>query len=62
MRILCRLVTCLAVCLTLATSALAADDIVVADFEVETYSNWKVEGSAFGTGPARGSLRGQMPV
>ena len=40
----------------------AADDIVVADFEGETYGLWKVTGEAFGPGPARGTLPGQMQV
>jgi len=29
---------------------------VFADFEGETYGNWKVEGDAFGKGPAKGAL------
>ncbi len=62
MRMFCGLVTFLAVCLSLANPALAADDIVIADFEGEDYGAWKAEGSAFGSGPARGSLQGQMPV
>lgn len=41
---------------------LAAPDIVVADFEGDDYGDWTVEGTAFGTGPARGTLPGQMPV
>ncbi len=40
----------------------AADDIVLADFESTTYGAWKVEGGAFGTGPAHGALIGQMIV
>ena len=50
---------------TLVTASLfAADgpDILVADFEQETYGDWKVEGEAFGPGPAKGTLPGQMPV
>jgi fructan beta-fructosidase len=50
----------------LALSTLAADtprsDLVVADFEGETYGDWEVSGTAFGTGPARGTLPNQMPV
>lgn len=46
----------------LATPCFAAPDIVVADFEQDTYSSWKVSGEAFGSGPARGALPGQMPV
>jgi fructan beta-fructosidase len=37
-------------------------DILVEDFEGETYGKWKVTGEAFGKGPARGTLPGQMPV
>lgn len=37
-------------------------DILIADFEMETYGNWKVEGEAFGAGPAVGTLADQMPV
>lgn len=40
----------------------AADDILVADFEGETYGDWKTTGEAFGPGPARGTLPNQMPV
>lgn len=41
---------------------LAADDIVIANFESETYGSWKVTGDAFGPGPAKGTLPGQMHV
>jgi beta-fructofuranosidase len=37
-------------------------DLVIADFEGETYGNSVVVGSAFGTGPATGTLPGQQPV
>lgn len=37
-------------------------DLVVADFEDDTYGEWKATGEAFGPGPARGALPGQMPV
>ena len=40
----------------------AADDIVIADFEAPTYGDWTVTGEAFGPGPARGALPGQMAV
>lgn len=40
----------------------AADDIIVNDFESETYGAWKIEGTAFGSGPARETLPGQMKV
>jgi fructan beta-fructosidase len=43
----------------------AADrpDILVADFEGDTYPDgWKTTGTAFGTGPAKGTLPNQMTV
>ncbi len=39
-----------------------AKDILIADFEGQTYGDWKVEGDAFGAGPAKGTLQGQMTV
>ena len=35
---------------------------VLADFEDATYGAWTAEGQAFGNGPAKGTLPGQMPV
>src|SRR5262245_21373203 len=46
----------------LALSILADDNLLIADFEQDSYGNWKVEGEAFGPGPARGTLPGQMHV
>jgi fructan beta-fructosidase len=43
-------------------SSQPAPDIIIADFEGEDYSDWTVEGEAFGPGPARGTLPRQMPV
>jgi len=41
----------------------AEENILIADFEGDTYSpGWKTEGTAFGTGPAKGTLPGQMGV
>jgi fructan beta-fructosidase len=40
----------------------ATPDIVFADFESDDYSGWQVSGQAFGPGPARGTLAGQMRV
>lgn len=37
-------------------------DVVVADFEGATYGGWVATGNAFGDGPARGTLPGQMDV
>ncbi|MCA9177502.1 MAG: glycoside hydrolase family 32 protein [Planctomycetales bacterium] len=41
---------------------IARPDILVADFEGDTYGAWRVEGDAFGAGPAQGTLPGQMHV
>jgi non-lysosomal glucosylceramidase len=38
------------------------DPIVFATFEGEDYGDWRVEGSAFGSGPAGGTLESQNPV
>lgn len=48
--------------LLLCGSAFAADDIIVADFEGMIYGDWTTEGTAFGAGPAAGTLPGQMQV
>src|SRR5687767_11949438 len=48
--------------LALACPLRAADDILITDFEDENYGAWKAEGTAFGPGPARGTLPGQMQV
>lgn len=40
----------------------AESDILVADFEGADYGNWKVTGTAFGSGPAHGTLPNQMHV
>jgi fructan beta-fructosidase len=46
-----------------AAAAFQSDgDLLIADFEGETYGEWKIEGEAFGKGPARGTLPGQMEV
>ncbi|HLB75202.1 MAG TPA: hypothetical protein VJJ98_14370, partial [Sedimentisphaerales bacterium] len=39
-----------------------AEDILIADFESETYGDWKVDGDAFGPAPAKGTLPNQMEV
>jgi len=52
--------------LTLAASpsvgAPDREDVVVADFEGADHRPWVAEGDAFGPGPARGALPGQMAV
>ena len=55
---------CLIAGFAFATAAVAsaADDLLIADFEGGTYGEWEVDGEAFGPGPAKGTLPGQMPV
>jgi uncharacterized protein (DUF608 family) len=45
-----------------ASQTAARPPLVLADFEGEDYGDWKVDGEAFGTGPARGTLERQQPV
>src|SRR5256885_8709575 len=40
----------------------AEKDILFADFEGDTYGDWKTVGTAFGKGPAKGALPRQMQV
>ena len=53
---------------TLLATLLAAhpgnrpDDILIADFESESYAPWIATGEAFGPGPAQGTLPNQMHV
>ncbi len=56
--------TCLALLAHLpALRAQSANaDILIQDFEAADYGGWKVEGKAFGTGPAKGGFPGQMEV
>jgi len=44
--------------LTCAMIAVAADDILIADFEGESYGQWKTTGDAFGTGPVLATAAG----
>lgn len=37
-------------------------DLLIADFESPSYESWEKEGDAFGEGPAKGTLPGQMMV
>ncbi len=46
----------------LTSIADAADDILINDFEAANYGDWKVEGTAFGKAPAKGTLGGQQRV
>ncbi len=48
--------------LSLVVAQAQRADILVADFEGTNYGAWKVTGTAFGNGPAHGTLPNQMPV
>ena len=48
--------------ITLTAGAFAAQEILIADFEGDDYGAWEVSGKAFGPGPARGTLPGQMAL
>jgi len=48
--------------LGLASGKLTAQNLVIADFEGADYGDWKVTGTAFGSGPAHGTLSNQMNV
>jgi fructan beta-fructosidase len=57
--------TVLPIILFLCGTATAADrpDVLLADFEADAYpAGWKTTGTAFGKGPAKGTLPNQMPV
>ncbi|MCW1915578.1 glycoside hydrolase family 32 protein [Luteolibacter sp. GHJ8] len=43
-------------------SALAAEDILIADFEGASYAPWQASGTAFNAGPARGSSLGPLEI
>jgi len=49
-------------CIAVQANAHGREDILIADFEGETYGEWKVTGEAFGAGPAEGTLPDQMQV
>jgi fructan beta-fructosidase len=48
--------------LGLSTTGVALEDLVIADFESEDWGEWEVTGTAFGPGPAKGTLPRQMHV
>jgi fructan beta-fructosidase len=48
--------------LVIPVISIGADPIVVADFEGADYGKWTTTGTAFGAGPAHGTLEGQMHV
>src|SRR5262245_4843933 len=45
-----------------ATATIDDDDVLLADFEQQDYGTWTTTGEAFGSGPAHGTLAGQMNV
>lgn len=45
-----------------AAAAPAADEVVIADFESDSYGDWLAKGEAFGSAPAAGTLPNQMDV
>src|ERR1041385_9233952 len=46
----------------LAAFAAETNEILLADFDGDTWGNWEVKGDAFGPGPAHGALPGQQPI
>ncbi len=52
----------LVLCLPVASRAAERPDVLLADFEGDTFGDWKTTGEAFGSGPAHGTLPNQMPV
>lgn len=62
LRSLVRALAILAIPIASADDAGPRPDILIADFEGDTYGDWKVTGESFGPGPARGTLPNQMEV
>ncbi|MBM4079273.1 MAG: hypothetical protein FJ278_06205, partial [Planctomycetes bacterium] len=52
----------IAAVILLSAALYAADDLLLADFEGDTYGAWQATGEAFGKGPARGTLPRQAAV
>jgi fructan beta-fructosidase len=52
----------LAWAILMAVISLSAQDLLIDDFEAPTYGNWVATGTAFGSGPALGTLPGQLTV
>lgn len=50
------------VAFAVSSGAMHAQEITIADFEGADYGAWKSTGTAFGSGPARGTLSHQMTV
>ncbi|MDZ4851519.1 MAG: hypothetical protein SGI77_19690 [Pirellulaceae bacterium] len=57
-----KLLKATALCALLTSNPVAADDILITDFEGADYGTWKAEGDAFGTGPAHRKIGGQRNV
>lgn len=59
-----RLLNAIAVLGICSSAAVAQErqDVLIADFEGPNYGAWSATGTAFGSGPARGPLPGQMAV
>lgn len=53
---------CLESARSVKTVTKVREPILLADFEGKDYGAWKVEGEAFGKGPAKGTLPGQQKV
>jgi fructan beta-fructosidase len=62
MTLILRSIAMIAIVVGLDAARAQSPDIIVADFEGDDYGRWVVEGTAFGQGPARGTLPGQMAV
>jgi fructan beta-fructosidase len=58
----CLAAVALVMSLTVQAALAQRSDIVIADFEGTNYGAWEVSGTAFGIGPAQGTLPGQMHV
>ncbi len=52
----------LAILLPALCSGAHEPDLIIADFEGSDYDGWEVLGNAFGSGPVRGALPGQLTV
>lgn len=53
---------CAGLNLIITSIGYAQSDLLIADFESDSYGQWETTGEAFGSGPAKGTLTGQMSV